>query len=65
MINNNNNPFQQLMSFTSNPLFQQAQKMAAGKSKDEIMAIAKNICMSKGIDFDEAYSQFSQFMKGM
>lgn len=60
----NNNPFQQIMNFTSNPLFQQAQKMAAGKNEDQLMAIAKNICMSKGINFDEAYAQFIQLMKG-
>lgn len=60
-----NNPFQMMQSLTSNPLFQQAQKMASGKSEDEIMVIAKNICASRGIDFQEAYAKFQQFMKGM
>ena len=60
-----NNPFQMIQSLTSNPLFQQAQKMAEGRSEDEIRAIAKNICSSKGIDFQDAYTKFQQFMKGM
>jgi hypothetical protein len=54
-----------IQSLTSNPLFQQAQKMAEGRSEDEILAIAKNICSSKGIDFQDAYTKFQQFMKGM
>ena len=60
-----NNPFQVIQSLTSNPLFQQAQKMAEGRSEEEILAIAKNICASKGIDFQDAYAQFQQFMKGV
>ena len=60
-----NNPFQMMQSLTSNPLFQQAQKMANGKSEEEIMTIAKNICASRGTDFQEAYTKFQQFMKGM
>jgi hypothetical protein len=52
-------------NLTSNPLFQQAQKMAEGRSEDEILAIAKNICSSKGIDFQDAYAKFQQFMKGV
>lgn len=59
------NPFQQIMNFTSNPLFQQAQKMAQGKSEAELMEIARNICLSKGIDYDNAYAQFKNLMKGM
>lgn len=59
------NPFQQIMNFTSNPLFQQAQKMAQGKSEAELMEIARNICLSKGIDYDSAYAQFKNLMKGM
>jgi hypothetical protein len=53
------------MNFTSNPLFQQAQKMAQGKSEAELMEIARNICLSKGIDYDSAYAQFKNLMKGM
>ena len=48
----------------SNPLFQQAQKMSKGKSEQEIIQIAKNICKEKGIDFDSAFSTFKSMMGG-
>lgn len=48
----------------SNPLFQQAQKMSQGKSEQEIIQIAKNICKEKGIDFDSAFSIFKSMMGG-
>lgn len=54
--------FQQNIS--SNPLFQQAQKMSQGKSEQEIIQIAKNICKEKGIDFDSAFSTFKSMMGG-
>lgn len=61
------NPMAMLQNLNSNPLFQQAQRMAQGKSKAEIIQIARNICREKGINFDEAYSIFqSQYnQKGM
>ena len=64
-MNSNNNPFQILQQLNSNPYFQQAERMANGKSEKEIMEIAKNICREKGINIDEAYAQFKSFMKGM
>lgn len=48
----------------SNPLFQQAQKMSQGKSEQEIIQIAKNICKEKGIDFDSTFSTFKSMMGG-
>ena len=54
--------FQQNIS--SNPLFQQAQKMSQGKSEQEIIQIAKNICKEKGIDFDSVFSTFKSMMGG-
>lgn len=48
----------------SNPLFQRAQKMSQGKSEQEIIQIAKNICKEKGIDFDSAFSTFKSMMGG-
>lgn len=48
----------------SSPLFQQAQKMSQGKSEQEIIQIAKNICKEKGIDFDSAFSTFKSMMGG-
>jgi hypothetical protein len=38
--------------------------MAQGKSEQEIMMIAKNVCKEKGIDFDSALSNFKSMMKG-
>lgn len=46
----------------SNPLFARAQEMAKGKNPQEIEMIAKNLCKEKGIDFDQAFSQFKQQM---
>lgn len=60
-----NNLMQMLQNLNSNPLFVQAQKMANGKSEQEILFIAQNICKEKGIDFNEAYQQFQKMMKGM
>lgn len=60
-----NNLMQILQNLNSNPLFIQAQKMANGKSEQEILLIAQNICKEKGIDFNEAYQQFQKMMKGM
>ena len=61
------NPMAMLQNLNSNTLFQQAQRMAQGKSEAEIIQIARNICREKGINFDEAYSIFqSQYnQKGM
>jgi hypothetical protein len=63
----NNQMMQQLFqqNLTSNPLFQQAQKMAQGKSDQEIMMIARNVCNEKGIDFDSALANFKSMMKGI
>mgnify|MGYP003461610492 FL=1 len=63
-MNNNLNPMFILQNLNSNPLFAQAQRMAQGKSEQEIMMIAKNVCKEKGIDFDSALSNFKSMMKG-
>lgn len=39
-------------------LFNRAQQMASGKTDFELEQIARNICATKGIDFDEALKQF-------
>lgn len=59
------NLFQMFQNLNSNPLFLQAQKMANGKTEQEILMIAKNICKEKGIQFEDAYQQFQNLMKGM
>lgn len=60
------NPMKFMMNqFGSNPLFRQAQNMAQGKSPDQIKQACMNICKQRGIDFDQAWSQFqSQFPMG-
>ena len=66
MMNNNQNPMMfMLQNLNSNPLFAQAQRMAQGKSEQEIMMIARNVCKEKGIDFDTALSNFQSMMKGV
>lgn len=46
----------------SNPLFVRAQEMAKGKTPQELETIAKNLCKEKGVDFEQAFSQFQQQM---
>lgn len=41
------NPMAMLQNLNSNPLFQQAQRMAQGKSEAEIIQIARNICRER------------------
>ena len=46
-----------------NPLFERAKQMAHGKSEDQLMQTAKNLCQQQGIDFDTAFAQFKQQYK--
>lgn len=60
------NPMSMMMGqFQNNPMFQQAQQMAQGKSDDEIMQVCRNICKQKGIDFDDAMKQFQSQQAGL
>lgn len=58
MFNLNQLPSQ----MTSSPLFKRAQEMADGKSGDEIQQIARNICVQKGVNFDEALTEFKKIV---
>ena len=58
-----NNLTMPLNNLTSNPMFQMAQMMAKGKNPDELKQIAINICKEKGINLEEAYKDFQEFMK--
>lgn len=49
-----------LFNYKTNPLFSRAQQMANGKNEQELEQIARNICQEKGINFDQAMSQFKQ-----
>lgn len=40
-------------------LFKRAQEMSSGKTNSELETIARNICATKGIDFEEALKQFN------
>ena len=64
------NPMGQMMNmmmaqFKNNPLFNQAQQMAQGKSPQEIQQICRNICKSKGLDIDQAMAQFQSQFPGL
>lgn len=50
-------------NFNSNPLFQRAQKMAQGKSEQQLEQTAENLCKQRGIDMQQALKQFQQFKK--
>lgn len=50
-------------NFQNNPLFERAKQMANGKSDEQLMQTAKNLCKQQGIDFDTAFAQFKQQYK--
>ena len=39
--------------------------MAQGKSENELKQVAVNLCKQRGININEAYKQFQNFMGGM
>ena len=47
----------------NNPLFERAKQMAQGKSDEQLMQTAKNLCQQQGIDFDQAFAQFKSQYK--
>ena len=49
----------------NNPLFQRAQRMAQGRSEEELKQIARNLCKQRGINLEEAYERFQQQFSGM
>ena len=60
------NPMNIIMSqLSSNPMFKQAQQMAHGKSPEELKQTCENLCKQRGIDFDEAWSQFQSQFPGL
>lgn len=48
-----------------NPLFVQAQNMAQGKSPEELRQTCENLCKQRGIDFNQALSQFQSQFPGL
>lgn len=56
----------QLQQMMSSPLFSRAQEMYnACKTPEDLENVARNICQSKGIDFNDAFNQFKQMMNGI
>ena len=41
-------------------LFKRAQEMSSGKTASELEQIARNICTTKGIEYEDALKQFKQ-----
>ena len=60
------NPMQMMMNqLNGNPLFQQAQNMAQGKSPEQLKQTCENLCRQKGVDFNAAWNQFQSQFPGM
>lgn len=60
------NPMQIMMNqLNGNPLFQQAQNMAQGKSPEQLKQTCENLCRQKGVDFNAAWNQFQSQFPGM
>lgn len=57
-----NNMMSQLQG---NPMFQQAQQMAQGKTPEQLRQTCMNLCRSKGLDFYQAWNQFQSQFPGM
>lgn len=53
-----------LQQMMSSPLFSQARQMydACGKDPAQFEQVAKNICESRGIDYQQALASFQQMM---
>ena len=63
MIKNGMNPQQLVMSFlqqpqNNNPILQNAVNLAQGGNSPALQMIARNLASQKGINFDQAFSDF-------
>lgn len=63
MIKNGMNPQQLVMSFLqqqqgNNPILQNAVNLAQGGNSSALQMIARNLASQKGVDFDQAFSNF-------
>lgn len=59
---NNNNQFQQIFN---QPEFKQAQRMAQGKTPQQLEQTARNLCREQGLNYEQVLSQFYNAMKGL
>lgn len=63
MIKGGSNPQQLIMSFLqqqNNPMANNLLQMAQNGNTSGIEQIARNMCSSKGLDFDKEFSSFKQ-----
>lgn len=63
MMKNGMNPQQLVMSFLqqqqgNNPILQNAVNLAQGRNSSALQMIARNLASQKGINFDQAFSDF-------
>lgn len=63
MMKNGMNPQQLVMSFLqqqqgNNPILQNAVNLAQGGNSSALQMIARNLASQKGINFDQAFSDF-------
>lgn len=58
MSNQQNNQNQNSPNLTNNPLFQQAQRMAYGKTDEQMKQLCMQIAKQKGLNFDEILNMF-------
>lgn len=49
----------------NNPYFKRAVEMSRGKSEEEIMQTAQNLCKNRGMNIDEAFDIFKSEMEKM
>ncbi len=62
MNNQQNKQNQNFPNLTNNPLFQQAQRMAYGKTDEQMKQLCMQIAKQKGINFEEMLNMInSQF----
>ena len=65
MVKNRQNPQQMMMQFLQeqaqqNPMGQNLLRLAQTNNVADIEKIARNICASRGVDFDKEFTAFKQ-----
>jgi cellobiose-specific phosphotransferase system component IIA len=68
MIKSGNNPQQLLMNIiqqqgNGNPILQNAMNLANRGNTSALEQIARNIAQQKGINYDEAWNNFKQYLR--
>ena len=68
LIKNGRNPQQLIMSIlqqqgNNNPLLQNAASMAQKGNMSGLEVLARNLAAQRGIDYDQAFSEFKNYFK--